>query len=70
MEPESGLAKPSELVQVVGATEVHIDMKSMLSIVGTDIDWKDDLMGSRFTFQNKTLQGTNSIDWNGRPYIS
>ena len=32
--------------------------KSMFLLIGTEIDWKEDHMGSRFEFKNPNAQGT------------
>ena len=32
--------------------------KSLMYIIGTEIDWKEDYMGSRFVFNNPVASGT------------
>ena len=36
--------------------KIVVDGASMFAIAGTEIDWKTDLMGSRFEFRNSTAK--------------
>jgi iron-sulfur cluster insertion protein len=51
-----GSPRQTAEILLVGDTEVHIDEGSLLFIIGTKIDWKQDLMGARFTFQNPNAE--------------
>ncbi len=43
---------PSDVdTQTFDNVTLHTCNKSMLHLLGTKIDWKDDIMGSRFTFR-------------------
>lgn len=47
----------NELVSIGGVPMVMCG-KSMFLLFGTDIDWQEDTMGSRFTFTNPNSSGT------------
>ena len=46
--------KPEKLDEVVKKNDVEILVcsKSLFYIIGTEIDWKDDIMGQKFEFNN------------------
>lgn len=37
---------------------IHISGKSLMYIVGTEIDWRKDYMGNRFTFDNPQMSNS------------
>ncbi len=51
---------PTQNDEVISIEDVPIIVcsKSMFLIIGTEIDWKEDYMGSRFEFNNPNAQGT------------
>ena len=38
--------------------ELHVCQKSLLYLMGTNIDWNDDFMGQSFTFDNPNKSGS------------
>lgn len=38
--------------------KVYIDSKALFSIVGSEMDWIDDKLSSRFIFKNPNSKGT------------
>ena len=51
LEPVS-VAPPNVETQHFKNVTVHTCNISMLHLLGTEIDWKEDMMGARFTFDN------------------
>ena len=51
---ESCSSKPesSETQTLENGVQLHTCNTSMFHLLGTEIDWKEDIMGSRFTFEN------------------
>ena len=51
---ESCSSKPdsSETQTLENGVRLHTCNTSMFHLLGTEIDWKEDIMGSRFTFEN------------------
>lgn len=48
---------------IIDGIEINVCNKSLLYVIGTEIDWKEDYMGSRFEFNNplaKSKCGCNS----------
>ena len=48
---------------MIDGIEINVCNKSLLYVIGTEIDWKEDYMGSRFEFNNplaKSKCGCNS----------
>tara|TARA_B100000900_G_C20309936_1_gene605762 strand:+ start:259 stop:597 length:339 start_codon:yes stop_codon:yes gene_type:complete len=45
-----------DVTQVIDSTKIHICGKSLMFIIGTDIDYKTDFIGQRFTFDNPSMQ--------------
>jgi len=53
LEPSSKKPKPyDEVVSISKRFEIVIPDKSLLHVIGTEIGWTTDIMGSRFTFEN------------------
>lgn len=50
-------AKFDELIEQDGV-KVYIDSKALFSIVGSEMDWLDDKLSSRFIFKNPNSKGT------------
>ena len=50
--PEDAEAQP------LPNTTLHVCNMSMLYLLGTSIDWKEDIMGSRFVFENPVAVST------------
>ena len=46
--------EPNKIDEIVNLEDLKINVcgKSLLYLLGTTIDWKEDFMGSRFTFEN------------------
>jgi len=44
--------KADEIVNIHNKLDMVIDNKSIFYVIGTEIDWKEDIMGSRFEFNN------------------
>ena len=46
--------EPNKIDEIVTIDDLKINVcgKSLLYLLGTNIDWKEDFMGSRFTFEN------------------
>ena len=38
--------------------EIHVCNKSLIHLLGTNIDWTEDIMGQGFTFQNPMAQAS------------
>ena len=47
-------SKPMKIDEIIKLDELKINVcgKSLLYLIGTEIDWKEDYMGSRFVFNN------------------
>ncbi len=52
------LTKFDEVVDLGGGKELHVCGKSLLHLMGTEIDWKDDFMGQSFHFANPNVGST------------
>lgn len=53
--------KPNKLDEVINIhnnLNLVIDNHSIFYLIGTEIDWKNDIMGSRFEFNNPNANGT------------
>ena len=50
-------AKPDDRVYESHGAKVFVDGKSDLYLAGVEIDWKESLMGSSFTFSNPGAKG-------------
>ena len=44
--------KLDEVINIKDKLDLIIDHKSVFYIIGTEIDWKEDIMGSSFEFNN------------------
>lgn len=51
-------AKPDDRVYEHHGVKVFVDGKSDLYLAGVEIDWKESLMGSSFTFSNPNAKGS------------
>jgi iron-sulfur cluster assembly protein len=49
-------AKPTDRVFERDGAKVLVDMKSLLYLTGTELDYKDELMQSGFVFQNPNVK--------------
>lgn len=49
---EGETGDPHDEVMRVGHVEVRVDKTSLMWLIGTEIDWVEDRMGSRFVFKN------------------
>ncbi len=50
------LPKPTDKIFEKDEAKVLIDMKSLLYLTGTELDYKDELMQSGFVFQNPNVK--------------
>ena len=41
-----------EIVPITESLNIIVDSQSIFYVIGTEIDWKEDIMGSRFDFNN------------------
>ena len=44
--------KLDEKIDINNNLKLIVDQKSIFYLIGTEIDWKEDIMGSRFDFNN------------------
>jgi len=58
LEPMTELPEKLDEVVPMHGFDLVVDNKSMLHIMGTQIDWKDDFMGRRFEFSNPNAAST------------
>jgi len=51
---------PNKLDEIVKIDniEIHVCNKSLIHLLGTNIDWTEDIMGQGFTFQNPMAQAS------------
>lgn len=49
------LSKGDELVKI-DELKLKVDGSSILHLLGTEIDWKEDIMGNRFVFNNPNAE--------------
>jgi iron-sulfur cluster insertion protein len=52
------LIKNDEVIKLNNHLDLVIDGKSIFYIIGTEIDWKSDIMGNRFDFNNPNASST------------
>lgn len=52
LQPFSGEPKKRDEMVVLDDLKINICGKSLLYLLGTNIDWKEDYMGNRFVFEN------------------
>lgn len=54
------ISEPNKFDEVVeqDGVKVVIDSKALFSIVGSEMDWIDDKLSSRFVFKNPNSKGT------------
>jgi iron-sulfur cluster assembly protein len=50
------MPKPTDKVFEKAGAKVLVDMKSLLYLTGTELDYKDELMQSGFVFQNPNVK--------------
>lgn len=55
---ESDLSVLDEKIQLEDSFIVVLDQKSIMWLMGTEIDWNEDLFGSKFDFTNPSIGGT------------
>ena len=58
IEPKSLNDKLSEKVEINSKITMEVCSKSLLHILGTNIDWEKTIMGETFTFSNPNAAGT------------
>ena len=58
IEPKSLNDKLSEKVEINSKITMEVCSKSLLHILGTNIDWEKTIMGETFTFSNPNAEGT------------
>jgi iron-sulfur cluster assembly accessory protein len=44
--------KLDEIINIYQGLDLVVDNNSIFHLIGTEIDWKNDIMGSRFDFNN------------------
>ena len=52
MEDGEDSGDPGDEVMRVGKVQVRVDKTSLMWLIGTEVDWVEDRMGSRFVFNN------------------
>ena len=50
--------KKDEIINIHYNLNLIVDHKSIFYLIGTEIDWKTDMMGNRFVFQNPNANAT------------
>lgn len=50
--PTNNLPNKLDEIVKIKNVEIHVCNKSLIHIIGTNIDWKEDVMGSSFQFDN------------------
>ena len=50
--------KQDEVINIHSDLDLVIDHHSIFYIIGSNVDWKEDIMGSRFDFQNPNASST------------
>jgi iron-sulfur cluster assembly protein len=50
------MPKPSDKIFEKDGAKILVDMKSLLYLTGTELDYKDELMQSGFVFQNPNVK--------------
>ena len=58
LEPVETRSDKDELVVAAESLPILVCGSSMFLIMGTEIDWKEDVMGQRFEFTNPSASGT------------
>ena len=58
IEPNSLNDKLSEKVKITNKVIMEVCSKSLLHVLGTNIDWEKSIMGETFTFNNPNASGT------------
>jgi len=56
LEPCLSTVKDVEPVAVDNTSTLYVCKKSVFHLLGTTIDWKEDIMGARFIFDNPNAQ--------------
>ncbi len=67
LEPTNNLSKKEEYFSQNGV-DIHICDKSLLYLIGTEIDWKKDIMGEAFVFNNPNAQNTCGCGTSFNPF--
>lgn len=52
LKPTNEIPKKNDELFIKDNLQINICGKSLLYVLGTEIDWKEDYMGSRFEFNN------------------
>lgn len=50
--------KLDEVINIHNNLNLVVDNNSIFYLIGTEIDWKNDIMGNRFEFNNPNANGT------------
>jgi|TARA_B110000881_G_scaffold124436_1_gene109304 iron-sulfur cluster assembly accessory protein len=58
IEPLSLNDKLAEKIKITDKISMEVCSKSMIHILGTNIDWEKTIMGETFTFKNPMAKGT------------
>jgi len=58
LEPVDVLDDRDEVVKLENGAKVAVCHKSLLFLVGTEIDWEEGFMGNTFSFKNPNTTGT------------
>ena len=57
LEPNNDEPKKIDEIVILDDLKINVCGKSLLYLLGTNIDWKEDFMGSRFEFDNPNAAG-------------
>jgi len=57
LEPNNEEPKKIDEIVKMGDLKINVCGKSLLYLLGTNIDWTEDFMGNRFTFDNPNATG-------------
>ena len=56
VEADEALDPHDEVMTIGESVEVRVDKSSLLWLIGTEVDWVEDRMGSRFVFKNPNAE--------------
>jgi len=54
----AAISKADEIVPLGGDMNLRVCNKSLMHVLGTEIDWRSDFMGKAFHFKNPNTAGT------------
>jgi iron-sulfur cluster assembly protein len=58
IEPTTSSPEKYDETLTLDGLNIHLCGKSLIYLIGTEIKWKEDIMGSRLEFNNPNAQGT------------